>query len=153
MRRIVFAVTLGGALLAAGACGTTKSTGTPAVPGPQPAALTQTKAFCEGLGDVYSKNMGPFADALTKMVTTGGAKASQTQASRALSAFATAVRGAASTSQDPRLRADGKKAADKLQAQSANKAFFAGVKTTQDVNTVLGPTLRQWLAPVASHCS
>jgi hypothetical protein len=162
MRRIVLALTLGGALLAAGACGTAKQTGTPAVTGPaaiaasavgQPAAGTETKAFCEGLGDVYNKNMGPFADALTKMVAAGGAKASQAQASKTLSTFAAAVRGTAATSQDPQLRADGKQAADKLQAQSANTAFFAKVRTTQDVNTVLGPTLKQWLAPVANHCS
>jgi hypothetical protein len=163
MRRTVLVLTVGGVLLTAGACGTARHAGTTAAPAPvvaqsavaagQPAAQTETKAFCEGLGDVYNKNMGPFAEALTKMVAAGGAKASQAQAAQKLSAFATAVRGAAATSQDPQLRADGKQAADQLQAKSADSALFAKVKTTADVNTILGPTLKEWLAPVAHHCS
>jgi hypothetical protein len=162
MRRAVQTVVVGGVLLLAAACGTSKtpapeaaapapgaSAGAPA----RPAAAAETKTMCEALGQVYNQNMGAFAQALSKMVSAKGAKAAQQEAQGALKSFSTAVQGATEKSTDAQLRADGKQAAETLQKKSADAAFFQGVKTDQDVSTVLGPTLQQWLAPVQHHCS
>lgn len=161
MRRAILALTVGGVLLTA-ACGTEPI---PAASGPaatgkavaaQP-ALVESKALCEALGRVYSENMGPFAQTLSKMIADrhapGGEKASSEPAQQTLSAFAKAIRGATQSSADAKVRADGKKTADRLQATSTDEKFFAKVQSDKDVNTVLGPTLKQWLAPVSQHCS
>lgn len=162
MRRAILALTVGGVLLTA-ACGTEKS---PAASGPavtggsvaaaQP-ALAESKALCEALGQVYSENMGPFAETLSKMIadrnSPGGGKNSSEQAQQSLSAFATAIRRATQSSANPQVRADGKQTADRLQATSTDDKFFTKVQSAKDVNTVLGPTLKQWLAPVTHHCS
>lgn len=166
MRRAVQTIVVGGALLLAAACGTANSpsgsnpapAGTPVVGasaggGAQPAALTETKAMCEALGQVYNKNMGLFAESLTKMVAAKGATAAQQEAQVSLKSFSVAVREATGKSGDTALRDDGKKAADQLQAKSADAAFFQKIKTSDDVNKVLGPTLKEWLSPVSSHCA
>ena len=67
--------------------------------------------------------------------------------------FATAIRGATQGSGHAQLRADGKQAADRIQARSADAAFFGKIRTPEDVNTLLGPTLKEWLSPVNHHCS
>jgi hypothetical protein len=167
MRRAILALTVGGVLLTA-ACGTERSpaASSPAVTGKsvaagQPAAaqpaLAQSKALCEALGQVYSENMGPFAETLSKMIADrhapGGGKAASEPAQQTLSAFAKAIRGATQGSADPKVRADGKQTADRLQATSTDEKFFAKVQSAKDVNTVLGPTLKEWLAPVTHHCS
>ncbi|GIE97427.1 hypothetical protein [Paractinoplanes rishiriensis] len=163
MRRAVQTLVVGGALLFAAACGTSKSPApadadTPAVgasagAAAQPAALAETKALCEGLGQVYNKNMGLFAESLTKMVGSKGAKADVQEAQVALKTFSTAVLQATEKSADAQLKADGQKAAGQLQAKSADAAFFKTIKTNEDVNKVLGPTLKEWLSPVQTHCS
>lgn len=168
MRRAVQTVVAGGALLLATACGTSKSpsapdaaANTPAVgasaagpgAGALPAAASETQALCESLGQVYNKNMGVFAESLNKMVASKGAKNATQEAQVALKGFAAAVRGATEKSADAQLKADGKQAADVLQTKSADAKFFQAIKTGQDVNTVLGPTLKEWLAPVQHHCS
>jgi hypothetical protein len=165
MRRAVQTLVVGGTLILAAACGTSKSpsapaagAGTPVVgasagAGALPAALTETKAMCESLGQVYNKNMGLLAESLTKMVAAKGAKPQQEEAQVALKSFSVAVLGATEKSQDAQLRAAGKQAADELKAKSADAAFFKKIKTNQDVNTVLGPTLKQWLSPVQARCS
>jgi hypothetical protein len=70
-----------------------------------------------------------------------------------LNAFATAIRESTQSSTDPQVRTDGKQTADKMQAKAADAGFFRAIKTSEEVNTVLGPTLTEWLAPVARHCS
>lgn len=163
MRRAIQALTIGGVLFAVVACGTAKG---PAASGPagvgqsvsaaQP-ALTEKKALCEALGKVYGENMGTFAAALSKMIAgrkaPGGEKASLEQAQRTLGDFATAIRGATQTSADPQVRADGEQTAGRLQAKAADDTFFSEIQTTKDVDTVLGSTLKEWLAPVTRHCS
>lgn len=164
MRRAVQTVVVGGALLLVAACGTSKSPSTPPAGGAPaagasggagalPAAATETKALCESLGEVYNKNMGVFAESLTKMVAANGSAASIDEAQVALKTFSVAVRGATEKSTDAQLRNDGKQAADQLQTKSADDKFFKTIKTSKDVNNVLGPSLKEWLAPVSHHCS
>lgn len=169
MRRAVQTLVVGGALLFAAACGTSESpstttppavgAGTPAAGGPAsagagalPADIAQTKALCESLGQVYNKNMGPFAESLTKVVASKGAKADVAEAQTALKSFAVAVQGATEKSADTKLKEDGKKAADQLTEKSKDAAFFKTIKTNEDVNKLLGPTLKEWLSPVQAHC-
>jgi hypothetical protein len=164
MRRAVQTLVVGGALLLAAACGTSKSPSTPANNGAPavgasggagalPAAATETKTLCESLGEVYNKNMGVFAESLTKMVAADGSKATVQEAQVALKSFSVALRGATDKSTDAQLRSDGKQAADQLQTKSADPKFFKTIKTSTDVTTVLGPSLKEWLAPVQHHCS
>ncbi len=63
------------------------------------------------------------------------------------------MRAATKDSKDAQVWTDGEKAAGQLQARSTDKAFVTRLQTATDVNTVLGPTLKQWLSPVQSHCS
>ena len=178
MHRSVRILLVGSVLLTA-ACGTTggpPATGPAAAPAPgapvpgvsvggapaaggtaAAAAQPELKGTCEALGQVYDKNMAPLAEALTKMVAgrkgATGTDGSQQQAQQALKSFATAVRGATQASVNAQLRADGKQAADRLQARSTDAAFFGKIRTPEDVNTLLGPTLKEWLSPIAHHCS
>ena len=166
MRQAVQAFIISGVLLTAAGCGTaTGSTpGAPAGPGtasaPPAATLAaeaSTKSSCQALGEVYSSHIPPFAEALSKMVTgrqsAGADPESQRQVQKSLSAFATAVRESTQSSTDPQIRTDGKQTADRMQAKAADAGFFRAIKTTEEVNAVLGPTLTEWLSPVARHCS
>lgn len=153
MRRALFGVVAGGLLLGAAACGTTggptPGAGTAAVSlTPEQAA---TKASCEAIGDVYTKNMGAFASSLSKVPSTGDT--ARKDAQQKLTQFGSAILGATSSSGDAQLRADGKQAADHLKTTAKNAAFFAKIKTTDDVSAVLGPRMKEWLAPVTHHCS
>jgi hypothetical protein len=162
MRRAVLALSLGGFLLTVSACGTAtgpSASGTPNTAGAAAAAdpaLADTRTVCEAVGQVLNKDIGPFADALGKMVAgrdAAAASASRQQAQQSLKTFSASIRGATQTSTDARLRADGKQAADILQAKSADAAFFKTIQTTKDMDTLLGPTLKEWLSPVTHHCS
>src|ERR1700712_5296207 len=125
MRRALFGVVAGGLLLGMAACGSTggptPGAGTPGVGGatvslaPGEAA---TKASCEAIGDVYSKNMGAFASSLSKVPSDGDL--ARKDAQQKLGDFGTAVLGATKGSADAQLRADGKQAATQLQATARN---------------------------------
>lgn len=157
MRRAVFGVVAGGLLLVAAACGTTggptPGVGTPAVGGAVSLTPEQvaTKASCEAIGDVYAKNMGAFASSLSKVPASGDT--ARKDAQQKLTDFGAAILGATGGSTDAQMRADGKQAAGRLQATAKNAEFFARIRTTDDVSTVLGPTMKEWLAPVTHHCS
>ena len=160
MRRAVLGLVVGGLLLGSAAgCGATNNPAPGAgTPGAGTASLTpeqaRTKASCEQIGTVYTRNMGAFAESLSKMVSTGAdTTAARKDAQQKLSAFGAAIRQTTQSSGDAQLRADGQQAADHLQATSADEAFFTKIRTNQDVTTVLGPTLKSWLAPVTQHCS
>jgi hypothetical protein len=160
MRRAVLALAVGAALLAPAACGTSRSPSASAPnvgTSPAPTAAPETKALCEALGQVYNKDLGPFAAALSEMVadrkTPAAAKAAQDNAQAKLGALATGIRTASQDNADPQLRADGTKTAQQLQAKSADEKFFSTIKTNADVETTLGPTLKKWLAPASKHCS
>ncbi|MFF5296555.1 hypothetical protein [Paractinoplanes globisporus] len=145
-------VVVAGGLLAfcAAGCGSAPSSGAaPAVS----TAAPETKVTCEAVGEAYTKNIGPFAEALSEMVGAKATAAGRTDAQQKLKALADSLRTATQGSGDAQLRADGKQTADQLQAKSADAKFFGGIKTAQDVSTVLGPTLKEWLAPVTHHCS
>jgi hypothetical protein len=170
MRRAVQAIVISGMLLSAAACSTATSGPTPGsapqppgAPGaPGAASATRTgdpadKSSCEALSQVYNKNMAPFAEAVTRMVDARERAADdqdhEQRVRQSLTTFATAITGATKDSADPRLRTDGKKTAEQLTAKAADAEFIGGIKTTKDANTVLGPTLKGWLSPVAQHCS
>ena len=164
MRRAVLALAVGGVFLTASACGTAKSpaasgtpnAGTAATAAADP-ALADTRAVCDAVGQVLNKNIGPFAEALGKMLagrqTAGGGATLVQPAQQSLKSFATSILGATQTSTNAQVRADGKQTADTLQAKSADTAFFRKIQTTKDMDTVLGPTLKEWLSPVTHHCS
>jgi hypothetical protein len=169
MRRALLVLTAG-LLLAATACGTDQTPGglgpgasrppaptgggtAPTVSAEKQAALAKTKAVCEAVGQAYTKNMGPFAESMSRMVADKNAKPSRENAQQALSTFATDIRTATQDGADTEARAAGKRTADQLQAKAADDKVFAGVKTTEDLETVLGPTLKEWLEPITEHCS
>jgi hypothetical protein len=167
MRQAVRMLLISGMLLPMAACGTATNpapgepaagigSATAAAPEVR-ASEASTKASCEALGQAYSKNMAPLAEALTKLATVRGSagddKVPQGQVRQALTTFAAAIGGATQGSTDPQLRADGKKTAAKLTAKAADKKVFSEVKTTDDVNTALGSTLKQWLSAVDQQCS
>jgi len=159
MRRAVQAIIVSGTLLSAAACGTAAgpTPGVPAGTASAPAAAAPAaKTSCEALGQAYSKNMAPFAQALTDMVAArkkAGGDQGYPQVKESLTAFATGIRTATADSTDPRLKTDGNQTADRLQERAADEATFRKIKTTKDVNTMLGPTLKEWLSPVERHCS
>ncbi|GID97013.1 hypothetical protein ACFQFC_38425 [Amorphoplanes digitatis] len=164
MRRAVQALVIGGVLLPAAACGiatgptTAAPVGAPAATSAAaPAADGSIRSSCEALGQVYGKNLAPFAEALTDLVAArqkaGSDKEPRAEVRRSLTEFASAIRAATSASTDPQLRADGERTAEQIQAKADDAGFVGAVKTSEDVNTVLGPTLKQWLSPVAQHCS
>jgi hypothetical protein len=149
MRRAIYALLVGGALLTASACGTAPSSpgsNTPAAAPSTPAA----GAACEALAQVYDKNMGAYAQALTALAADPRTIA---QAQQSLAAFATAVQDATKTSADTQLQAAGKQAAKQMHDKSTDDKFFAAIKTAEDVTKAIGPTLSQWLSPVQQRCS
>jgi hypothetical protein len=162
MRQVVRALIVGGVLFSAAACGTANNpapggqgVGIGSATAPAPGVLASQAAIresCEAIGKVYSKNMAPVAEALSKLADSAGKK-NQQQAQQALTTFATEIRGATQQSSDPKLRTDGEKTADQLQAKAADAGTFSKIKTTEDVNTVLGSTLKEWLSPIEQHCS
>jgi hypothetical protein len=162
MRQAVRAFIVGGVLFSVAACGTATNPA-PAGPGvgigsataPPPgvqASQASIKDACEAVGTVYSRNMAPVAESLTKLVDNTDKKTRQ-QAQQAMKAFAAEIRRATEKSTDAKLRTDGKKAADRLQAEAADADLFSKIKTNEDVNTVLGSTLKEWLSPIEQHCS
>jgi hypothetical protein len=166
MRRAVPACALAGALLSAAACGTARSpepsgpapsVAVPsAAPAPAAPALAQTRALCETLGRAYSEHLGPFAEALSATVTGGTASrdaTAQKQARQQLSGLADAIAEATRASPDAQVRADGAKTAEQLRRTSADDGFFRKVRSAEDVNAVIGTTLKTWMAPVDRHCS
>jgi hypothetical protein len=158
MRRTIRTLLVGCVLLTAAACGTaTDKTATPTVAGTNGgasgAAGNATPALastCEALGQAYNKNIAALAESLTTLVAD---RKTVAQAQESLSAFATAVADATKASDDAQLRADGKQAAEQMRAKSADKKFFAAIKTGEDVNKTMGATLTAWLSPVTRHCS
>jgi hypothetical protein len=167
MRQAVQAIFLGGVLLSAAACGTATNPapgeagvgiGTAsAPPAAQRSAEASTRSACEALGKVYSRHMAPFAQALTELAdarkTAGDDKKNEQEVKQALTAFATAIGSATAESTDPELRTAGKQTAEKLKAKAADAKSFSAVKSTQDVNTTLGSTLKDWLSPLDQQCS
>jgi hypothetical protein len=151
MRRTIRTLLVGGVLLSAAACGTAPGTTAPTMPASAPAtAPAAVASACEALGRTYNTNLAAFAKALTNMVAD---RKTVTQAQRSLATFAAAVADATKASTDAQIRADGKQVADRMRAESADPKFFAAIKTTQDVNQTMGPTVTQWLSPIARHCS
>ena len=160
MRRAVLALVVGGVFATASACGTLNGPAANGTPNPGAAAtdpaLVDTRTVCDAVGQVLNKDIGPFADALGKMIAgrkTATADASLAQAKQSLKTFATSIRGATQTSTNAQVRADGAQTADTLQAKSADDAFFQKIQTTKDMDTLLGTTLKEWLSPVTHHCS
>ena len=162
MRRAAPALALVGVLLSAAACGTARGPepGTPAAPAPAAAsadpAQAQSRALCETLGQVYSKHLGPFAEALSATVEGGTAareETAQKQARQQLTGLADAIVEATRANPDAQVQADGAKAAEQLRKASADDKFFRDVRSAEDVNTVVGTTMQTWIEPVARHCS
>ncbi|MEU4622075.1 hypothetical protein AB0G04_19180 [Actinoplanes sp. NPDC023801] len=153
MRRAFSALLTGGLLLAASACGTAPNGSGPNTPAGTAASANVTPAVgaaCEALSQAYTKNMAPYAQALTAVATDPKAVA---EAQQALAAFATAVKEATAISADQQLQAAGKEAAEQMRKKSADTKYFGTIKTPDDVSKAMGPTLSAWLAPVQRHCS
>ncbi|WP_328468331.1 hypothetical protein OHA21_51505 [Actinoplanes sp. NBC_00393] len=153
MRRVISTLLAGGALLTAAACGTAPNSGTDtaasAPAAASPAATPAVGAACEALAQAYGKNMAPYAQSLTTLVSD---RTTIAQAQQSLAAFATAVQDATKSSADKQLQADGKKTAEQMHAKSTDAKFFGAIKTPEDVNKAMGPTLTSWLSPLSEHC-
>ncbi|GIE80763.1 hypothetical protein Aph02nite_67130 [Actinoplanes philippinensis] len=151
MRHVIATLLAGGALLTVSACGTAPGAPGSGAGGATAAVTTPPAgAACEALAQVYGTKMAPYAKALTTLATD---PATIAQAQQSLAAFATAVQDATDTSADAGLKAAGKKAAEQMQKKSTDEKFFRAIKTPDDVNKAVGPTLSSWLAPVQQHCS
>ncbi len=163
MRRAVPALALAGVLLAAAACGTDRSpqpatSGPVAAPAPAGSAPgdAPVRALCETLGKAYSDHLGPFAEALSATVADSGASRgaqAQQQARQQLKAMGDAVLEATRANPDAQIRADGEQAAEQLRKTSTDDGFFRKIKDADDVNTVMGTTVKTWMEPVSRHCS
>jgi hypothetical protein len=162
MRHAVKVLIIGGVLLSAGACGTANNPApgsgvgigsATAPPAAERSAEASTKTACEALGQVYSKHMAPYAQALGQLVEKDGATAERQTAQKSLISFASAIRGATKDNPDPKVVSDGEKTAKTLQAKAKDAGTFTAIKTNADVNTAMGTTLKEWLAPVEQHCS
>ncbi|MFC4065943.1 hypothetical protein [Actinoplanes subglobosus] len=151
MRRAIYTLLATGALLTASACGTAPDSGTKSAASAPAVAVTTPAAgaACEALAQVYGKNMALYAQALTNLAADPKTIA---QAQQSLAAFATAVQEATSTSVDSQMQAAGKQASEQMHKKSTDAKFFATIKTPDDVNKAMGPTLSEWLAPVAGKC-
>ncbi|HET6528993.1 MAG TPA: hypothetical protein VFH03_00040 [Actinoplanes sp.] len=165
MRRPLLALAVG-SLLAVTACGTARNPAVSAVPSAGagapsavavPTELAETKAVCEAIGQVYTANMGPFAQAVSELAAvrqrSGDAGQLQGQAQERLSEFATAIRGATRDSGVREAQAAGERTAKLLEAKSDDAAFFRKIQTGKDAEQVIGSTLKEWLKPVTSYCS
>jgi hypothetical protein len=150
MRRAVLLLVAGGLLVTPAACGTATSTATPS--STVATAAPETRTACEAVGEAYTKSMGPFAEAVAKAAGSGSAT-DRAEAQKRLGDLAASIRAATASAKDPQIVTDGKTAADQLQKKAADKTVFAALKTPQDASQLLGPTLKDWLAPVTSHCS
>jgi hypothetical protein len=152
MRRTIVTLLVGGVLLSATACGTATGTTapTPAISAPGGGVTAAVASTCEALGQAYEKNIAALAKSLTTLVAD---RKTVAEAQQSLAAFADAVTDATKASDDTELRADGKKAADAMRAKSEDTKFFAAIKTPEDVDKTMGPTLTQWMSPVNRHCS
>ncbi|AGZ41504.1 hypothetical protein [Actinoplanes friuliensis] len=160
MRRAVQALLISGVLFPAAACGTAASTPSASVseaPAVVTAADLSTRAACESLSQVYSRNLAPLAQSLNEMVaarTSAGAdKEQERKVKQSLTNFATALELATHDSNDTAVRTDGEKTADQLRARAGDAKFLRTIKTAEDAQKVMGPTLKEWLAPMAKHCS
>ena len=122
------------------------------------ASLADTRNVCDAIGKVYSKDYATFATALSKLATSRKSNAaaqssSKMQAQGALKGFADDLRGATQASTNTQVRTDGAQAADQLQQHAGDNTIFDKVKTTSDVQTLLGSTMKGWLAPLSNHCT
>lgn len=163
MRRAAPALVLVGLLLSTTACGTARSpepggarTVPSAAPGGAAPAQAQTRALCETLGQVYSEHLGPFAEALSATVEGGAASrgaAAQKQAQRQLNGLADGIVEATRADPDAQVRADGEQTAAQLRKTAGDRKFFSGISSPEDVNKVVGTSMKTWMAPVARHCS
>lgn len=122
------------------------------------ASLADTRSVCDAVGKAYSKNYATFASALSKLVSSRkgsatGAKTAEMDAQSALRGFAEDLRGATATSTNTQVRTDGTQAADQLKAHADDATIFDKVKTTSDVQALLGPTMKGWLMPISNHCT
>jgi hypothetical protein len=169
MRRAVTALVVSGLLLTATGCSLSHNTasGQP-VPGGAAAApvnpsvsasLADTRSVCDAIGKVYSKDYAALATALSKLVSSrkgspaSAQSSSKQQAQEALRAFADDVRGATQTSTNDQVRTDGTQTADQLKAHADDGTLFDKVKSTGDMQNLLGPTMKGWLAPISNHCT
>jgi hypothetical protein len=122
-----------------------------------PPAVVQNRAVCEAIGKVYTANMGPFAQSVSELAAarqqSGDVQKVQGQAQQRLSAFAIAIRGATHGSGVSEAEAAGERTAKVLESKSADKAFFQKIRTGEDAEKVIGPTLKAWLKPVTDYCS
>jgi head-tail adaptor len=171
MRRIVLAGTVGGLLLTMCGCDSDDAdpvaapaaTATTAVAAaePTPAAdyTADTKRVCNKADKLLEgKEMDGFAAQLGTMIVykqakqTRKADETRTKAQNELKALAAAMRAATATARDREVKAAGEEAATEIERTAASNAFFAKIKTTEDVNQELQSELVPWITPLAASC-
>ena len=70
-----------------------------------------------------------------------------------LTAMGDAILEATRANPDAQVRADGEQAAARLRKTAGDDRFFREIKNVDDVNTVMGTTVKTWMEPVSRHCS
>ena len=170
MRRAILAVTLGGVLVTATACGTDRSTGASAVP-PAPASPTpesastppdysaDTKAVCGRLETIFNGDLTAFHTQMGKMIANKEAKlapeaaTAQKAAGAELKKVGAKIKAETAAAQDPQLREAGAVSAAKFTKSATDKAFFSKIKTQKDYDRLIEDQLQQWFTPAAGYCA
>jgi hypothetical protein len=170
MRRAILAVTLGGVLVTATACGTDRSTGASAAP-PAPASATpesastvpdysaDTKAVCGRLETIFNGGLTAFHTQMGKMIANKEAKlapeaaTAQKAAGAELKKVGAKIKTETAAARDPQLRAAGAASAAKFTKSATDKAFFKKIKTQKDYDRLIEDQLQQWFTPAAGYCA
>ncbi|GAB1643417.1 hypothetical protein [Krasilnikovia sp. MM14-A1259] len=171
MRRAILAVTLGGALLTAAACGDDAPPATPSAAGAhstppavavpaesKPNYAADTRQVCGKLETIYSKDLKNFGTELGRMIALREAKQADAaekaaKAARAqLKAVADKVRKETAAAQDPELRKAGAESAAKFAKSAQDSALLDKIKSTADLDKSLETLMTAWLTPVAGVC-
>jgi alpha-beta hydrolase superfamily lysophospholipase len=170
MRRAILAASLGGLLLTGAACDSDAETGArPAPPAVAPSSApaiaapdytADTRRVCGRLEKLIDSDLPTgFGTAIGRMIAQKEAKATaeadkaEKAAGARLTSAAAVIRRETATARDPDLRAAGAASAAKLTAGAADRRFFDGIRTTQDLDRVIETRMGDWLSPVAGYCA
>ena len=168
MRRALLAVTLGGVLLTGAACDgdTEPKASAPSAPAPTPEPTVSaadytadTRKVCDNVKKIFDDDLEPFGTALGKMIAFKEAKLpadaakAQKTAAKQLKTVAGNIRTQTKAAQDPAIRAAGEASAKKFSASADDKAFYAKIKSTKDLDRVIDGQMGEWLTPIAGYCA
>ena len=168
MRRAFLAVTLGGVLLAAGACSSDAETPAAApaattpsaeVTSPPPDYSANTKLVCGKVEKIFDAELAGFGTQIGKMIAykeakqTVDAEKAEKAAGKELKQIGAKVKKETAAAQDPELKTAGTSSAAKFTKSASDTRFFDSIKTTKDLDRIIEAKMTEWLGPVAGYCA